>query len=141
MSEKEKPKGISRRKFLKNIGSGVVGSTVVIHGLKAGLPEKVPQDSSAPHEDKVPLTLTVNGKKKKVLIEPQTSLADLLRNELHLTGTKTVCNHGECGACTVLLDGKAVYSCHMLALDAAGREVTTIEGLLDGEELHPIQKA
>ncbi len=141
MSEKSKPKGITRRKFLKNIGSGVVGSTVVIHGLKAGLPEKAPQESPPPHAEKVPLTLTVNGKKMTVLVNPDISLADLLRNQLQLTGTKIVCNHGECGACTVLLDGKAVYSCHMLALDAADKEVITIEGLLDGEELHPIQKA
>ncbi len=74
-------------------------------------------------------------------MEPQTSLAELLRHQLKLTGTKIVCNHGECGACTVLLDNKVVYACHMLALDAAGKSVITIEGLLQGEELHPLQKA
>jgi aerobic-type carbon monoxide dehydrogenase small subunit (CoxS/CutS family) len=76
-----------------------------------------------------------------LLVEPRTTLAELLRNRLKLTGTKIVCNQGECGGCTVLMNGKAVYSCHMLALDAAGKEITTIEGLMSGEKLHPIQQA
>jgi len=98
-------------------------------------------DTAPPHKDKEMLILKVNGKPVRVLVEPRTTLAELLRGHLRLTGTKVVCNHGECGACTVLLDGKAVYSCHMLALDAAGKEVVTIEGLMDGENLHPLQTA
>jgi aerobic-type carbon monoxide dehydrogenase small subunit (CoxS/CutS family) len=69
------------------------------------------------------------------------TLAEVLRDRLDLTGTKVCCNQGTCGTCTVLLDDVAVYSCHMLALDAAGHRVTTIEGLMEGEELHPLQKA
>jgi aerobic-type carbon monoxide dehydrogenase small subunit (CoxS/CutS family) len=69
------------------------------------------------------------------------TLAEVLRDRLDLTGTKVCCNQGTCGTCTVLLDDTAVYSCHMLALDAAGHRVTTIEGLMEGEELHPLQKA
>jgi aerobic-type carbon monoxide dehydrogenase small subunit (CoxS/CutS family) len=69
------------------------------------------------------------------------TLAELIREKLELTGTKIVCNHGECGACTVLLNNAPVYSCHLLAIDADGKEVVTIEGLMNGEELHPIQQA
>lgn len=141
MSEKKKPQSISRRKFLKDIGTGVVTTTVALHGIKGVATAQGAGEEAVPHADRAPLTLIVNGRKITALVEPHASLADFLRNQLNLTGTKIVCNHGECGSCTVLLDGKAVYSCHMLALDAAGKEVTTIEGLLKGEELHPIQKA
>lgn len=141
MSEKSKPRGITRRKFLKNIGAGVVGTTVAMSSLKAGTKDPKSEDKIPLHQNRVPLSLQVNGKKITVLVEPQTSLADVLRDQLHLTGTKIVCNHGECGACTVLLDNKAVYSCHMLALDAANKSVITIEGLMNGEELHPLQQA
>ena len=141
MSEKKKPQSISRRKFLKNLGTGVVGTSVALQGLKGITQAQKPQEDAPPHSDKEALTLKVNGQEITALVTPQTSLADLLRNQLQLTGTKIVCNHGECGACTILLDGKAVYSCHMLALDAANKEVITIEGLLRGENLHPIQEA
>jgi len=87
------------------------------------------------------MTLTVNGTPYEVAIEPRQSLLQLLREELHLTGTKEGCSEGECGACTVLLDGKTVDSCLIFALEAQGREVTTIEGLAQGDRLHPIQKA
>jgi carbon-monoxide dehydrogenase small subunit len=87
------------------------------------------------------MTLTVNGTPYEVAIEPRQSLLQLLREELHLTGTKEGCSEGECGACTVLLDGKTVDSCLIFALEAQDREVTTIEGLAQGDQLHPIQKA
>jgi len=87
------------------------------------------------------MTLIVNGTPYEVAIEPRQSLLQLLREELHLTGTKEGCSEGECGACTVLLDGKTVDSCLIFALEAQGREVTTIEGLAQGDRLHPIQKA
>jgi len=87
------------------------------------------------------MTLTVNGTPYEVAIEPHQSLLQLLREELHLTGTKEGCSEGECGACTVLLDGKTVDSCLIFALEAQGREVTTIEGLAQGDQLHPVQKA
>jgi carbon-monoxide dehydrogenase small subunit len=87
------------------------------------------------------MTLTVNGTPYEVALEPHKSLLQLLREELHLTGTKEGCSEGECGACTVLLDGKTVDSCLIFALEAQGREVTTIEGLAQGDQLHPVQKA
>ena len=87
------------------------------------------------------LTLTVNGAHVESDIEPRMTLAEFLREELELTGTKVGCNRGECGACTVLLDRNPVYSCTMLAVDAAGKEVLTIEGLADGGILHPLQEA
>ena len=87
------------------------------------------------------MTLTVNGTPYEVALEPHQSLLQLLREELHLTGTKEGCSEGECGACTVLLDGKTVDSCLIFALEAQGQEVTTIEGLAQGDQLHPVQKA
>jgi carbon-monoxide dehydrogenase small subunit len=87
------------------------------------------------------MTLTVNGTPYEVAVEPRQSLLQLLREELHLTGTKEGCSEGECGACTVLLDGETVDSCLIFALEAQGREVTTIEGLAQGDQLHPVQKA
>ena len=87
------------------------------------------------------IRLTVNGEPREVVVKPGTLLTELLRNELWLTGTKTACSSSSCGACTVLLDGMAVKSCSVLALQANGREVVTIEGLAKNGQLHPIQKA
>jgi carbon-monoxide dehydrogenase small subunit len=87
------------------------------------------------------MTLTVNGVTHEVAIEPRQSLLQVLREELHLTGTKEGCSEGECGACTVILDGQTVDSCLIFGLEADGREVLTIEGLSSGEQLHPLQAA
>lgn len=143
MSKKNSAKDMPRRKFLKNFSSGVIGTSVLINNLPAG-EEKTSKDKSAstqPLKDKTIISLTINGSKKSIAVFPQTTLAELLRDELKLTGTKLVCNQGECGACTVLINDEPVYSCHLLALDAAGKEVVTIEGLMDGERLHPVQQA
>lgn len=85
------------------------------------------------------IQLTVNGELYDVVVEPRTTLVELLREELELTGTKEGCGSGVCGACTVLLDGKAIKSCLMLAVKANGKSVTTIEGLAKGTNLHPLQ--
>jgi len=87
------------------------------------------------------LQLTINGEPYELTVEPRTTLAELLREELHLTGTKEGCGIGMCGACTVLLDGMAIKSCLVLALKANGKEITTIEGLAAKGEIHPLQKA
>ena len=90
---------------------------------------------------KVPVKLRVNGDLYEVFIEPRYSLLDVLRDHLGMKGSKKVCDNGECGACTILMDGKAVYSCLTLAIECEGREILTIEGLSEGGELHPIQNA
>lgn len=87
------------------------------------------------------LELTVNGEHYEVLVEPKTLLIDVLRDQLELKGAKRGCDSGSCGACTVLLNGKPVHSCSVLALQANGGEILTIEGLADGPNLHPIQEA
>jgi aerobic-type carbon monoxide dehydrogenase small subunit (CoxS/CutS family) len=136
-----KSKEISRRKFIKNLGSGVIGTGVAMH-LPAGQvqaeTEKVKPEIPEGYQA---LSLTVNGLNYRMHVAPETTLVEVIRDHLNLTGTKISCNQGECGACTVLLDGKTVYSCHMLAMDANGKEVITIEGLMSGEKLHPLQQA
>lgn len=90
---------------------------------------------------KVSMSLVVNGEHLRVGVEPWTTLLELLRDLVHLTGTKEGCGTGDCGTCIVLVEGKPVNSCLMLAVDAQGREVTTIEGLVLDEELHPLQRS
>lgn len=87
------------------------------------------------------ILLKINGKYEELLIEPSWTLSYVLREQMNLTGTKIGCDEGNCGACTVLLDEEPVYSCILLAVEAEGREVLTIEGLSDGDKLHPIQQA
>jgi xanthine dehydrogenase YagT iron-sulfur-binding subunit len=89
----------------------------------------------------VPIELTINGKSSKLEVEPRVTLLDALRDNLDLTGAKRVCDRGECGACTVLIDNKTAYACSVLAIEAQGRQITTIESLMTGGKLHPIQQA
>ena len=90
---------------------------------------------------KHPLSLTINGEPHELLVEGYGSLLDMLRDNLQLTGTKKGCDEGDCGACTVLMNGKTVTSCMMLALDARDQEITTVEGLMQNNRLHPVQDA
>lgn len=90
---------------------------------------------------KKPITLTINGKKITSEVDPRMTLAEYLREELELTGTKVGCNRGECGSCTVVVDGEAVYSCSLLAVETAGKSVLTVEGLTENGTLHPLQQA
>ena len=97
--------------------------------------------SSAPSAAASSIDLVVNGVARRLLVEPRITLAEVLRGALGLTGTKIACDRGACSACTVWVDGQTVCSCMLLAIDVAGRRVTTIEGLARGEALHPVQKA
>jgi xanthine dehydrogenase YagT iron-sulfur-binding subunit len=129
--------GVSRRDFLKI--STISAAAVPVLGTKvvkaAGAPVKVYGPG------KVPLELTINGQKHKLEIEPRVTLLDALRGELQITGAKRICDRAECGACTVIMDGKAVYACAVLAIAAQGKQITTVESLMQGETLHPIQQA
>jgi xanthine dehydrogenase YagT iron-sulfur-binding subunit len=136
---KRKPdeqKGLSRRTFLKTTGAAV--SAGVVSGAAAEMlsAQTPPKQIVGPGE--VPITLRINGTVRNLSVEPRVTLLDALRDRLDLTGAKKVCDRGTCGACTVLVDGKAVYSCSMLAIEAQGREILTIEGLAPEGELHPI---
>lgn len=90
---------------------------------------------------RVPVTLTVNGEEHALLVEPRRVLADAIREDLGLTGTHVGCQHGICGACTIILDGDPVRSCLVFAVQAQGRAIRTVEGLADGDRLHPLQEA
>jgi xanthine dehydrogenase YagT iron-sulfur-binding subunit len=127
---------ISRREFVETTGAGLVVATSVPLAAQQAIPASA--DVSAPHST---IKLTVNGAEHRIAVEDRWTLVELLRDHLCLTGTKIGCDRGECGACTVLLDGKAVYSCSQLAVWAEGRSVETVEGLAHGDDLHPLQHA
>ncbi|MET0402262.1 MAG: (2Fe-2S)-binding protein [Cystobacter sp.] len=119
------------------------GATLLTLSLACDQPLS-PQDPVAPPPEvgnPLDLRTTVNGHAVEVAIDTRTSLLDLVREQMGLTGTKKGCDHGQCGACTVHVDGRRVASCLTLAAKVEGREVTTIEGLANGEQLHPMQKA
>ncbi len=130
--------GVSRRKFLQ--GTGVALTIPLVAGG-----EKVVKAAGAEVKifgpDKVNITLTVNGSPKQASVEPRATLLDTLRNDLDTTGAKRVCDRATCGACTMIVDGKPVYSCTMLAIEAQGHKIETIESLAQGDKLHPVQQA
>ena len=135
----------TRRKFLKRIaGTGValaVGPTLLgLPSLQAQLPA-VNASPAGTASDLVKVALKINGKEHALEIDPRVSLLDALREHLNLTGSKKGCDHGQCGACTVLVNGRRINSCLSLALVHEGDEITTIEGLAKGEKLHPMQAA
>ncbi len=131
--------GVSRRGFITSVGSGAIG--VAAAGALVNGASSQAQAETVKAGDVGTVTLTVNGRKHKVLVEARWSLLHVLRDHLGLTGTKVGCERGECGACTVLIDGKATYACLTLALEADGHDITTVEGLMSGEELGPTQQA
>ena len=136
----------TRRKFLLTSGSGVAASLVA--GYMPALANDGAADSesalssSGPNiEGAVPITLRINGKDHQLRIDPRTTLLDCIRETVALTGTKKGCDHGQCGACTVHVNGRRVTSCLTLALMHDGQEITTIEGLGTPDALHPMQAA
>jgi len=128
----------SRRFFLKT--SSVVSAFALIPSKAKSFYEDL-KEFVIPPKEVMPLTVTINKKEYKIKADSRTTLLDLLRENLHLTGTKKGCDHGQCGACTVHVDGKRVLSCLTLAAMVPGKNVTTIEGLADGDKLHPMQEA
>ncbi len=132
--------GVSRRSFLKGVGITSVGvaaissSTELLEGNTGTSGELIGKDGQT-------VTLNVNGKNLKVKAEPRMTLAEVLRDHLHMTGTKVVCDRGACGACTVIMDGQTVTSCMTLVMDAVGTKIETIEGLETSDGLHPLQKS
>ena len=128
----------SRRFFLKT--SSVVSAFALVPAKAKSLYEDLKRFVIPPKEV-MPLTVTINKKVYSIKADSRTTLLDLLRENLHLTGTKKGCDHGQCGACTVHVDGKRVLSCLTLAAMVPGKNVTTIEGLADGDKLHPMQEA
>ncbi len=137
-AERASSLNVSRRTFLKGMATSAVAAAVTAlpnpslreaeAALPAGLKEAV-------------ITLDVNGKLYRLKVKAHWTLLDVLRKELRLTGTKKACGHGNCGACTVVVDGMAVYACSLLAISMEGKKIVTVEGLARGEKLHPIQKA
>ncbi len=139
--ERERPNvktgSLSRRDFLKV--SGITLTVPLVVGPRvlrvAGAEVKVFGPG------KVPMAFTINGRTYRAELEPRVTLLDALRNEFNLTGAKRVCDRGTCGACTVLLEGKPFYACSVLAIEAQGKAITTVEGLMRDGALHPIQRA
>ena len=128
---------VSRRDFVKAAGVATGAAAIGISPLSPALGQgATPAPAKA-----LPLKITINGEAKQLSIDPRTSLLDLLREDLKLTGTKKGCDHGQCGACTVLAQGRRINSCLALALSHEGDEIVTIEGLAKGEALDPVQQA
>jgi aerobic-type carbon monoxide dehydrogenase small subunit (CoxS/CutS family) len=135
---------ISRRGLLKLVVGGIAttasGVAVLWAGTKGGKQELDSVLSPAPEASRK-ITINLNGSPTSVSVKPNRMLLKLLREDLNLTGTKSGCLNSECGACTVLLDGTPIYSCHRLAIEVDGRSITTIEGISPGGELTPLQQA
>ncbi len=138
----KRKRGISRRQFLEGSGAVLVAATAgpkLSAQFSAAITPAT--DGAAAGVPSTAIRLVVNGTEHQLEVEDRWTLAELLRDHLGLTGTKIGCDRGECGACTVLLDGKPVYSCSNLAVWADGREVRTVEGLAHGDQLDPLQRA
>jgi xanthine dehydrogenase YagT iron-sulfur-binding subunit len=128
--------GFSRRGFIQGAG---IGGGALTTGL---LPtEAQAQTPAGVITGETPITLQINGKPYKTTVEPRMTLLDVMRNQLDLTAAKRVCDRGTCGACTVIVDNKAVYSCTLLAIDAQGKQIETLEGIAQGRNPHPLVAA
>ncbi len=131
----DKAQGVTRRGFIGTVGAGAVAAAAGVSRRAESIPE-----ITAPDE-MLQVALSINGRAHRLLIEPRWTLLFVLRERLGITGTKAGCERGECGSCTVLIDGRPRYACLTLAVEAQGAEITTVEGLLDGEELGAVQRA
>jgi xanthine dehydrogenase YagT iron-sulfur-binding subunit len=138
-------KDVSRRDFFKTVGVGSI-ATAVVAGVREG---EAAQGPPALGLGEAPITLTINGRRHQLQVEPRVTLLDAMRTRLDITGPKRVCDRGACGACTVIIEGRTYYSCSMLAVEAQGKNIRTVEGLSpfdsaqgrQGSGLHPVQQA
>lgn len=144
--EKVEKTTISRRNFLKGVGTGTVAAAVAPTVLIGA--ENAAEAQTGEAIMSATIQFNINAKMYQVEVEPRTTLLTVLRdssdtsgNRVDLTGAKLICDRGECGGCTVMVDNKPVYACMMLAIDAQGKEITTVEGLAEGDTLHPVQEA
>jgi xanthine dehydrogenase YagT iron-sulfur-binding subunit len=129
---------VSRRGFLKGLGVGTAATSLL---SPVTVREALAAERGSVGPGEVPVSLSVNGQTRQLNLEPRVTLLDALRNRLDLTGPKKVCDRGTCGACTVLMDDKPVYACSMLAIEAEGRKITTVEGIGTPEKMNAVQKA
>lgn len=146
MSDKQQPnsQNPSRRKFLSTTGSTAAATLIAGYmplAANAQDQARTPEATRPTIEGAVPITLHINGKDRQLRVDPRTTLLDCIRESVLLTGTKKGCDHGQCGACTVHVDGRRVVSCLSLALVHDGKEITTIEGLGTPDAMHPMQTA
>ncbi len=133
---------VSRRSFLSHLGAaGVAATATPLLAATQPAPASASPDEGTPVAGAMPITLNVNGKDHRLLIEPRVTLLDCLRENLDLPGTKKGCDHGQCGACTVHVNGRRVNSCLSFAMMHSGDKITTIEGLGQPDHLHPMQAA
>jgi xanthine dehydrogenase YagT iron-sulfur-binding subunit len=130
---------MTRRRFFTSVGSGAVAAAAA-STLRSTPAASTPAAAVAASGEAAKLTLDINGRRHRLLVEPRWSLLFVLREQLGLTGTKVGCERGECGACTVLVNGAPRYACMTLALEASDADITTLEGLMTGEELGPVQR-
>jgi xanthine dehydrogenase YagT iron-sulfur-binding subunit len=130
-------KGMTRRSFIKSVGAGAAAAAATGTLFREGAAEAKTMEA----EETYKISLKANGRLYSLLVEPRWSLLFVLREKLGLIGTKVGCERGECGACTVLINGLPRYACMTLAVEAEGDEITTVEGLMDGEELGSVQEA
>jgi xanthine dehydrogenase YagT iron-sulfur-binding subunit len=135
--ERESQAGLSRRRFFNSVATGAAEAAILTIPGQAAPPPAVQAAAGAT----IKTEINVNGRVHSLNVEPRWTLLYVLRDQLGLMGTKVGCERGECGACTVLIDGVARYACMTLAVEVAGAQVTTVEGLMQGEELGPVQKA
>jgi aerobic-type carbon monoxide dehydrogenase small subunit (CoxS/CutS family) len=142
MGHENKGNKVSRRSFLKGLGGGAVGTAVISTGLLKSEPASayVPEAVGI-SKNRTAVNLKVNGKVYRIEVEHRSTLAEVLRDELGLTGTKIGCDRGECGACTVIINGRNLYSCSQLAVWMEGKDILTVEGLAKRDKLDPLQEA
>src|SRR4051812_19876664 len=139
MSDTDDRPSFSRRDFLKSAGLGSLATAATTIGASEAAAQSAGPRAVGPGD--VPVTLMVNGKRIELRIEPRVTLLDAIRNRADLTGNKRVCDRGTCGACTMIVDGRTVYSCSTLAIDVAGKQIRTVDGLATGNTLNPVQQA